>query len=144
MAQLGPPLTPAIPAVVVQVEGEGLEEEESYVDPHGDLEDLRKVDPEVREDGDEEEGEDRSPDRRGGVRNEQQPGELLRELIVLLVSPEHANGFGDDCEHRHAEDESREEKVDLRRPPDRHTPPDKGEISVDSAGDLLRPGHLGE
>ena len=144
MAQLGPPLVPAIPAVVVQVEGEGLEEEESYVDPHGDLEDLGKVDPEVGEDRDEEEGEDRPPDCRGGVRHEQQPGELLRKLIVLRIPPEHADGLGDNREHGHAEHEGREEQVDLRGDPDGHAPPNQGEVSVASAGDILRPGHLGE
>ena len=136
---LGATLLPAVPSVVVQVEREGLEEEESRVHPHRHAEHLREVAEEGGIDGDQQEQQDAAPDRGGRIGDQQKPGELLGQLVVALLAPEDADRLGDHREHRHAQHERGEEQVHLGGDPHRGPSADDRKVSVVAPG-----GHLGE
>jgi len=130
VAHLGPPLLPAVPAVVVEVEREGLEEEQPGVDPRRVLEDGKQVGEEARVERGEEEQQDGAPDGRRAVGHEQETREFLAQPVVALVAAEDADRFRHDGEHRHAQHERRKHQMDLRRDPHRRPGPDDRELAV--------------
>ena len=123
-------LFPPVPTVVIEVEREGLEEEESGVQPHRHGEDLCEVAEQRRIDRNQQEDEDAAPNRGGGVGDEQQPRELLRELVVPVLASKDADGLCYDGEHRHAQHESGEQEMHLRCDPHGGPSPDDREIAV--------------
>ena len=128
--QLRPPVLPAIPAVIVEVEGERLEEEQPRVRPHRGAEHPRQIRPEPRIQTGEQEHEDRAPDRRSAVGHEQEPCKLLREPVVAALASEDPDRFRHHREHRHAQHEGGEHQVDLGGDPDRRPGPDHRELAV--------------
>src|SRR3989475_165309 len=118
VAELRPSLLPTIPPVVVQIQGERLDEEQRRVQPHRRREDRGEVGPEAGIQGREAEHQHRPPDRRRAVRHEQEARELLAQPVVALVAAENADRLGDHGEHRHTQHERGEHQVHLGRDPD--------------------------
>ena len=124
-----------VPAVVPEVDDEGLQEEQRGVEPHARREDRAHVGPELRVEGDQEEEEQPAQER---GRREGREGEL-HELVGQPVEapplgrveagpPGH--DLDDDGEDRHAQDERGEVEVDLGDDPHRQPRADVGEGAV--------------
>ena len=130
VAPFGPARLPAVPPVVIEVEGERLDEEQADVQPHRGPEHRGEVGEESGVEGRQEEGQHRPPDRGRAVGHEQETRELLAQAVVALVLAEDADRFGDDGEQRHAEHERREHQVYLGGDPDCRPCPDDREFAV--------------
>ena len=146
MSPLGPPLHPAIPPVVVQVQRERLDEEEPGVDPHRHAEDARHVDPESRIQRRDQEEQQPAPQCRRAVREDQQAGKLLGELVVSGILSHDANEFRDHGEHWHAQYKGGEHQMYFGRNPDRAARADarKASIRARRIGDRLQQREHGE
>ncbi len=134
VSPLGAAVFPAVPAVVVQIEGEGLEQKQSGIQPHRWAEDRRQVAPESRVQGREEHRQQGAPDGRGAVRHEQQPGELFRQAVVALFLVEDPDRLGDDGEHGDPQHEGGEHQVHFCRDPHRRARADAWEVPVRGQG----------
>ena len=131
------------PAVIVGVEEEGLGEEEQHVREKGGGEHAHQVVRELRIQNDQHERQERSEGRREREGDGEEPRELVRELVVSRISGLVADHLDDECEEGHGKDERREQQVQLRDRPDRHTTANDRERPV--LGFLVepRPGLLG-
>jgi hypothetical protein len=123
------PLQP-VPAVVPEVDREGLGEEQHGVDPVGREEDGRHVRPKLRVVADEEEQQQRAEEGGGGEGGERELDQLVREPVVLLVPRAPADDLDDDGEDRHAEDERGEIQVQLGDRPHREAGADPRKTTV--------------
>ncbi len=131
---LGPGMLPAVPAVVIEVQRERLEEEQRRVRPHRGAEHRREVGPESRVQRGEEEHEHRAPDRGRAVGHEQQARELLRQPVVALVPAEDPDRLRHHGEQRHAQHEGGEHEVHLGRDPHRGPRADQRKLAVGARG----------
>jgi hypothetical protein len=119
-----------VPAVVPEVDREGLGEEEEGVHPVRREEDRRHVRPKLRVVADEQEQEEGAQEGGGGERGERQLDQLVREPVVLGVTRAPADDLDDHGEDRDAEDERGEVQMELRHGPDREAGPEHRELAV--------------
>ena len=120
----------AVPAEVIQIHAEAFAEEQKDVDHHGGEEDTGQEIHECGIEADQEEHQDAAEDGGGGKGDAEQAGELVRQVVVLLILGSGAQDFNDEDEQRHADHEGAEHQVQLRDHPHRHTAPDDREIAV--------------
>ena len=124
-----------VPAVVPEVHGERLGEEQSRVEPHRGREDPAHERPEPRVERDQEEEQQAAQEGRRREGRERELDELVGEPVVaptlLAVHPDPpADELDDDGEDRHAQDERGEVQVDLGDHPDREPRADHGKRPV--------------
>ena len=118
------------PAVIVEIEAEGLGEEQQGVEEHDVLEEARHVPHERRVEREQGESQQAAQRRRRGVGHAEQAGELVGQLIEAFIAVAPADDLDDHGEQRHAQHKSPEEEVHLRQKPDKFARIQSHELAV--------------
>ena len=111
-------VTHGVPAVVVDVEEQALEEEQHAVDQHLGAEHPHHVGHEAGVEQEQRQRQAAAEQRGDGVGGQADLHELVRHVVVAVVAGAHTDPLYDQHEDRHGEHQGAEEQVHLGQDPD--------------------------
>ena len=114
------PLRHLAPSVIITVQENGFEEEDTCVQHKCPVEDGDQVLHQPRIQNEQEKGQERAETCRKGERDGQKAREFIRQIVVALVAVAKADELNRESEHRNGEHERAKHEVQLGNHPNHH------------------------
>ncbi len=119
-----------VPAIPIEIEGRGLDQEQHAIDQERGEKDIREIGHQLGIERNQHEEKNAAEERGGGVCRRQKLGELLGELVISLLTGFPRHDFAEPGENRNAEHETSQEQMELCNDPNQVAAPDAGDVAI--------------